>query len=448
MADLSYLDEHRGYIGTSGSGKSTTARVDVEQLLRESRHTVIIDLTGIWYGLRSDRAGDGPGFDIPIFGGRRADPQLRFSAVDGAVIGRVVGEGVSAIVDLSALRSGPEQRLFLADFIAALREKPAGHFQLICDEADEYIPEKGGIRDSAHQQVVEDMIWMAKRGRTDGFVLSIITQRLADVANAAFSQVQTIFAHQLMSPADTGAFGKYVKAHGTRDEFAEIMGGLPSLKVGQRYLYRPRLHVLELGQTPLPATFDSSRTPAPGEARREPKMLSQIDVRAIAARLKKPAAATPAEPLEAFDAGAEAGEALRRRDVRIRELEDGQRDRDGRISELDAQLFEARGLLDRRTRMLADIGRIILGEADPIMVDDIAVHQLRVLVRDANLHSSDADSDTAGRAREKDSSLSLLPPGPARGRRGCRPSAQLPPPHPTKTPAPRIPTSNIARWPP
>ncbi|MEA3043008.1 MAG: hypothetical protein QOH47_846 [Sphingomonadales bacterium] len=317
MTALAYLDEHRGYIGSSGSGKSTTARVDVEQLLRELRHTCVIDLTGIWYGTRSDRAGTGPGFDIPIFGGRRGDVPI--GAGDGGAIGKIVGDGVSAIVDLSSLRTGRDQRQFLADFIASIRAKPPGHFQLVCDEADEYIPEKGGIRDSAHQQVAEDMIWIAKRGRSDGYVLSIITQRLADVANAAFGQVQTIFAHQLTQPDDKAAFGKYIKGKGTKAEFTEIMSGLDALQVGQRYLYRPRLHILELGTTPLPTTFDSSRTPGPGEARREPKLLSQIDVRAIAKLLEKPKIETA---IAAYEAGSEVGELLAAKALRIRELTD------------------------------------------------------------------------------------------------------------------------------
>lgn len=324
--DLSHLDEHRGYIGSSGSGKSTTAKLDVEELLRQGRHTAIIDVTGVWWGLRSSADGRGPGFDIPIFGGRKGD--VAIAAGDGEAIGRLVADGVSAIVDLVGLRSGPELRQFMADFIGALRRKPRGHFQLICDEADEYVPEKGGIRDAAHLQVAEDMIWMAKRGRTDGYVLSLLTQRLADVANAAFSQVKTIFAHNLIQPDDQTAFGKYVKGKGTKAEFAEIMGGLASLQVGQRYLYRPRLHILELGTTELPETFDSMQTPAAGEVRHEPKMLSQIDVTAIAAALKKPSAEAP---IASFDAGAEAGRLLLAKDARIRELE-------GRVDELEALL--------------------------------------------------------------------------------------------------------------
>lgn len=352
MAELAYLDEHRAYIGASGSGKSTTARVDVEKLLHEKRHVCITDHTGVWYGLRSDRAGTGPGFDIPIFGGRRGDVQV--SPADGAAIGKIVGDGVSAIVDLSGLRNGAEQRIFMRDFIAALRSKPAGHFQLIADEADEDVPER--TRDEAGFELQEDMIWIAKRGRSDGFVLSMITQRPASIAKEALSQAQTIFAHQLTAPTDKSAFGAYIKAHGTKVEHDEIMARLPSLQVGERYLYRPRHHVLELGRTPMPVTFDSSRTPGPGEARREPRLLSQIDVSAIAALLHKPKVKMA---LEAFDAGTAAGELLAERDARIREL-------DNALADMRLELEETEQLLARRTGMLAAIGRILLEDGQDL----------------------------------------------------------------------------------
>jgi hypothetical protein len=284
MTEWSFLDEHRAYLGTSGSGKSTTARGHVEQLLHEGRHTCVTDHTGVWWGLRSNAAGTGPGFDIPIFGGRHGDVPI--SAEDGGAIGKIIGDGVSAIVDLSSLRTGYEQRVFMRDFVAALRAKPAGHFQFVADEADEDVPEK--TRDSVHFELAEDMIWIAKRGRSDGFVLSLITQRTASIANEALAMAKTIFAHQLISPADTAAFGRYVRAHGTTAEHKEIMARLPSLQTGERYVYSPQRHVLELGRSPMPATFDSSRTPGPGETKREPKMLSEIDVGAIAPALKKP----------------------------------------------------------------------------------------------------------------------------------------------------------------
>lgn len=362
MNDLAYLDEHRAYLGTSGSGKSTTARGHVEQLLREKRHTCVTDHTGVWWGLRSNAAGTGAGFDIPIFGGRRGEVPI--GAADGAAIGKIVGDGVSAVVDLSGLRTGLEQRIFMRDFVAALRAKPPGHFQFVADEADEDVPEK--TRDTVHFELAEDMIWIAKRGRSDGFVLSMITQRTASIANEALAMAKTIFAHQLISPADTGAFGKYVKAHGTPAEHKKIMAGLPSLQTGERYVYSPQLHILELGRSPLPATFDSSRAPGPGETKREPKLLSQIDVGAIAAALKK------AEPEE-------------------REIATGVPDRS-----LPLLAEKTREILDLKDELAAAQARARIYE-NLIVTVQLAIDDAR---DELGLQRSAAGEDTAGMARK------------------------------------------------
>ncbi|HEY0626716.1 MAG TPA: hypothetical protein VGD10_08270 [Allosphingosinicella sp.] len=391
MSDRSYLDEHRAYLGASGSGKSTTARHDVEQLLEDKRHVCITDHTGVWYGLRSDRAGTGPGFDIPIFGGRRGD--VAIGAGDGDAIGRIVGEGVSAIVDLSALRSGPEQREFMRDFVAALRRKPAGHFQLVADEADEDVPEKA--RDQAGFELAEDMIWIAKRGRSDGFVLSLITQRPASIAKEALSQAQTIFAHQLTAPTDRDAFGRYVKAHGTKQEHDEIMARLPTLQVGERYMYRPRLHVLELGKTPRPITFDSSRTPGPGEAKREPKLLSQIDVSAIAAALKKPADSSAAEAATGIPERSLPLLAEKTRE--ILELTDRAAAAEAELKEVRAELMVARHKVSRVAIVAASMA-------------DLA-EELRSIVAGQAAAPIDASLQPAGRSEE----VSLPPASSAAG---------------------------------
>lgn len=291
-----HLDEHTATIGASGSGKTTTARGRVEQALREKRHTLITDHTGVWWGLRAGADGKSPGFDIPIFGGRRGD--VAISPADGAAIARIIVEQqVSAIVDVSLMTSGADQRIFMADLVAGLRAKPPGHFQFFADEADEIVPEK--VRDDAGFRLQENMIWIAKRGRSAGFVLSLITQRTADVAKAALSQCQTIFAHQLLAPTDLAAFRAYVKDHGTKQELAELMAALPTLQVGERFVYSPRNHILEHGRSAMPATFDSMATPPPGKRRREPKMLAELDVSKIRKALQSHA--TPAA--EAAPAG-------------------------------------------------------------------------------------------------------------------------------------------------
>jgi len=271
-----YLDTHKAIIGTSGAGKTVTAKDEVEALMRDRRHLGIIDPTGAWWGLRSNAAGDGPGFDIPIFGGDHGDVPIEPD--QGDAVGNIIAGGVSAIIDVSSM-DGRDQRRFVLGLMRALRRKPKGNFHLVVDEADEFAPQTAP--DDFGFQLAEQMAWVAKRGRLAGFVLTAITQRPADITKAVLSQVQTIIAHQLIAPQDQKAIDDYLKANGDAATRKTVMSSLAGLARGERWIYSPRLGLLERGVTPMPSTFDSSRTPEPGETPVEPKLLAQIDIGAI-----------------------------------------------------------------------------------------------------------------------------------------------------------------------
>ena len=98
-------------LGKRGSGKTTTARVLTEELLHVGLPALILDPTGVWWGLRASADGAGDGYPVIIFGGDHADVPLeetsgsliadvvvtrRISAVPGSV--RVVQERDPAIL--------------------------------------------------------------------------------------------------------------------------------------------------------------------------------------------------------------------------------------------------------------------------------------------------------------------------------------------------------------
>lgn len=319
----SIVDTHHAIVGSSGMGKTVTGKAEAEQLIRGGRHIAIIDPTDVWYGLRSNARGTGRGLDIPIFGGLHGD--MAIGPSDGEAVARIIIEqNVSAIVSLGQIHDAVDQRRFMAAFVKRLRHKPKGNFHLIVDEADEACPQTPV--DDIGFRLLQDMIWIAKRGRAAGFVLTAITQRPADISKAVLSQMQTIIAHRLIDPRDQKAIDDYLKAKGDKAARDQVMQSLPELAIGERWIYSPGAQLLERGTTPAIATFDSSRTPAPGETHVEPKMLGQIDVAALAAALAKPAdaadAKTKGDAVGAYVAGAAAGEAFAERDRRIAELED------------------------------------------------------------------------------------------------------------------------------
>jgi hypothetical protein len=399
------LDTHHAVVGSSGAGKTVTAKGEAEQLLRERRHLAIIDPTDAWYGMRSNVAGDGPGFDIPIFGGRHGD--VAIGPHDGDAIARIVIEQqVSAIVSLAHIHEAQLQRVFMAAFVKRLRAKPRGNFHLIADEADELCPQTA--RDDVGFALTEDMIWIAKRGRLAGFVLTVITQRPADISKAVLSQMQTIVAHQLVDPRDQKAIDDYLRAKGDRAIRAEVMASLPSLAQGERWIYSPKLGILERGVSPPLTTFDSSRTPAPGEVHVEPKMLSSINVGAIAKALEQPRAETAAA---AYHAGAEAGQLLMERDRRIAELEN-------EIAALKQSASADKRRADHHARALAALR-------------DDANRSLAAFPADADLHRSSAEQPAASATKRSPAPRAQAPEqeaAPARPSAAAAPSERLPKP--------------------
>ncbi len=63
-------------LGKRGVGKTTTARVLTEELLEVGLPVLILDPTGVWWGLRTSADGRRDGYPVVIFGGDHADVPL------------------------------------------------------------------------------------------------------------------------------------------------------------------------------------------------------------------------------------------------------------------------------------------------------------------------------------------------------------------------------------
>lgn len=67
-------------VGIKGSGKTTTARVVVEELTAAKQQCVVLDPTGVWWGLKSSADGLKPGRPFTVLGGDHADGPLTADA--------------------------------------------------------------------------------------------------------------------------------------------------------------------------------------------------------------------------------------------------------------------------------------------------------------------------------------------------------------------------------
>jgi len=313
------LDDPDAIVGASGAGKSYIGRRKVEQLLADGRQVILFDPTGVWYGLQSDAAGTGRGFDVPVFGGPHGNVPVRPDQ-GAAVADILLAEGKSAVLDLSQFDEG-DLRGFALGFLGPLRHRERVNLHLVFDEAEEFAPQTAP--DDTGFQLVRQMTWVAKRGRVFGLVPTFITQRPADFAKAVLSQVQTLYFHQLIAPADQAPVKAYLRANADKATLQQVESSLPELGRGERWIYSPRRKLLQRGRTPAIATFDSMATPAPGEARREPPTRTDLDVEKIRTALAPaPAEGERAETQRIIDeAGGALADVLAARDRRIADLE-------------------------------------------------------------------------------------------------------------------------------
>src|SRR5919204_489685 len=73
-----------------GVGKTYTAAVLTEELLKAGLPVAVVDPVGAWWGLRSSADGKRPGLPVVIFGGERGDVPLEETAVEVLVALRLI----------------------------------------------------------------------------------------------------------------------------------------------------------------------------------------------------------------------------------------------------------------------------------------------------------------------------------------------------------------------
>lgn len=205
------LEAHVAILGKTGSGKTYRAKGYVEDLLREGRRVVILDPTDAWWGLRSNAAGDGPGFPITVFGGSHADVPINEHA--GEALGELLGrEPINAIISLDGMGRG-EMHRFAERFLEALYRVNQQPVYLILDEADEFAPQSG---ERGTERLLGATDRIVRRGRKKGFRVWMISQRPAVLNKNVLTQANTLIAMRLPASQDRKAIEAWIK--GQADE--------------------------------------------------------------------------------------------------------------------------------------------------------------------------------------------------------------------------------------
>lgn len=249
------LESHIGVLGKTGSGKSNSIKVIVERLMKLGDRVCIIDPTGTWWGLRLMPDGS-PGFQPTIFGGEHAD--IPITDAHGAVVAEAIATSSdSAIIDTRLMSTGARTRFFAA-FAETLLRTNRGPLHLVIDEAHLFAPQ-GKVNSPDAGRMLAEANELVSRGRSAGLRVILISQRPAKLHKDSLSQVETLIAMRLVAPQDRAAVQDWVGEWADPAKGKEIIASLPSLPVGDAWVWAPTQDFLQRVHFPLAVTFDSGK---------------------------------------------------------------------------------------------------------------------------------------------------------------------------------------------
>lgn len=276
-----------------GVGKTYTASVMVEEMLKNKLHVVVVDPIGVWWGLRTSASGKQAGLSIIVAGGEHGDVPLE--STSGELIANlIVDRGLSLVIDLSLMRKG-EQKRFMIDFAETLYRNNRAALHLVLDEADEFAPQRPMGDDARMLGAIEDIV---RRGRARGIGVTLITQRPAVLNKNVLTQIEVLIAMRLTSPQDRQALNEWVKYHADTDRSTEMITELPMLPIGTAWFWSPGwLDMFKKVAIRKRETFDSSSTPKVGQAIVKAGKVAPVDIdelkEQLAATIEKVEGADP-----------------------------------------------------------------------------------------------------------------------------------------------------------
>lgn len=279
-----------------GAGKTYTAKVMTEELLKAGVPTVVVDPLGVWWGLRAGADGNpAGGLPITILGGDHGDAPLNDGAGE-TVADLVVNERIPLVLDLSLMRKAEARRFMLA-FADRLYHRNREAVHLMVDEADAFAPQRPQKGAEALLGSMEDLV---RRGRARGIGITLISQRSAVLNKDVLTQAEVLIVLRTIAPQDRNAVETWVEVHGDRELYHEVLSTLHTLELGEAWIWSPAwLGILKRVQIRKARTFDSSSTPKAGAKVKAPRKLTPVDLEALevsmAETIEEAKASDPAE---------------------------------------------------------------------------------------------------------------------------------------------------------
>lgn len=288
---LDLITESNAVLGKKGSGKTSALIVLLEEMYAAGVPVVSIDPKGDHYGIRSSADGTGDGLPIPVLGGLYGDIPLEPTA--GALIADlIIDRRLSCVLDVSEFSRADVIRFLTAFADRLYRHANRSPMHLFLEECHEYLPQQ--VR-GEEAKLVGAFQRIVKMGRFKGIGVTLASQRSAAVNKDVLEQVDNLFVMRTTGPRDREAIARWVDTHA---DAKAIVDSLPSLYVGECWLWQPSRDEPINFRFRMRRTFDAGRTPKVGESQLPQATLAPVDLGeirdAIAATIERAEADDPA----------------------------------------------------------------------------------------------------------------------------------------------------------
>lgn len=265
-------------LGQSGGGKTYAAMRLAELMLSVEGQIVVLDLAGVWWGLRSSSDGKRAGYPVVVFGGEHGDLPISVAGA-AAIADLVVDRDVSVVLDVLELRQ-EDQVAFADAFLTRLferKKRARSPLHLFLEECQEIIPETPDSKGSAHLR--STAIRLMKIGRNYGIGWTAITQEPQAASKRGLNQAGTIIAVRTVGAHERKAVADWARSRAKSRADLDLVEILPELEKPQALLWSPAFlkHAGVVHITPK-TTFDSSKTPEVGQSARRPKVLAPVEL--------------------------------------------------------------------------------------------------------------------------------------------------------------------------
>ena len=308
--------------GKSGSGKSNTASVVIENLLSNGFPVMIVDTDGEYYGLKEE-------YEI-LHAGADDECDIVVSPEHAEKLATLALEqNVPIILDVSGYleeETANELLLEVVKQLFAKEKRMKKPFLLVVEECHEYIPEGGGMDETG-----KVLIKVGKRGRKHGLGIVGISQRPADVKKDFITQCDWLCWHRLTWDNDTKVVGRILGS--------KYASAVEDLGDGEAFLMTDWDESIRRIQFHRKETFDAGATPGLDDFERP-------ELKSVSSDL--------VGELQSISDEKE------RRESEIADLRQELEKKNRRIADLERELEEARDLSD----MADQFAQALLGKAE------------------------------------------------------------------------------------